>query len=221
MTAGTLISATKTAQLRSYQTFLSNQSNPVTRSPKAYSKICWISERWYDHEGQSNRKAPWYREVLELLPPGWGHRFQQTHTKPAFSCPFVWAASIALAYDSIATVNRWDLIYSLLKKAITCQSVLVFPSHGSFFQASYKALERKDYIKSYKWHLKKSKSWGLPELYCHFYCYWILKYILNRIHKSKKVNKYWWMMKEVYKDGSGATSWFRALRKQTQVTDSI
>lgn len=56
----------------------------VTRSPKACSKISWISETWYDHEDQSSSKAPWYSSVLEFLRPGWGCRFQHSHKSSIF-----------------------------------------------------------------------------------------------------------------------------------------
>lgn len=38
---------------------------------------------------------------------------------------------------------------------------------------------------------EKEQVMRLTVLYSHFYCYYILKYILNRIHKSKKINNYW------------------------------
>lgn len=56
-----------------------------------------------------------------------------SHKSIASPCHFVRAAPLALAYNSIATVNRWNLTYSLLKKAITGQSVLAFPLPWQFF----------------------------------------------------------------------------------------
>lgn len=143
----------------------------VTRSSTACSKICWIPEMWYDHEGQSSSKAPWYSSVLELLPPGWWCRFQQTHTKTASSCHFVWQLLLPMTQFQQLTDGTWSTPF--WRKQSLASLFWFSPSHGSFFQAPYKALEPIYYIKSHKWHLKRGKSQGLPELYYHFYCYWL------------------------------------------------
>lgn len=105
----------------------------VTRSPKPRSKLYWISETWYDHEGQSGRRplGESWSSFLQGEDAGPSRLTQKQHLPPILC-----GQPQLLLPDSIATVNRWDLIYSLLKKAITCQSVLAFSPPWQFFPGS-------------------------------------------------------------------------------------
>lgn len=174
VTAGTLISATVTAQLWSYQTFSPNQSNPELQ--EALQHVAKYAE--YLKCGMIIKVRAAVRPLgiavswssfLQGEDAG-SSRLTQNQHLPVILCG---QPQLLLPMTQFQQLTDGTRSTPFWRKQSLASLFWFSPSHGSFFQAPYKALEPIYYIKSHKWHLKRGKSQGLPELYYHFYCYWL------------------------------------------------
>lgn len=173
MTAGTLIPATVTAQLWSYQTFSPNQSNPeLQEALKHAAKYAeYLKHGMIMKVRVASRPlgiAEFWSSLLQGEDAGSSRLAQKQHLPV-----ILWGQPhLLLPITQLQQLTDGTWPTPFWRKQSPASLFWLFPSHGSFFSGSIQGpWTYRLHQKSHKWHLKKSKSWGLPVLYGHFYCY--------------------------------------------------